>query len=656
MLKNTSISLLIIFSSLVSGQEIKISERISVIAEQMAADESDPSAVEQFSEWLYELAEEPVRINSGDENEISRLFFLTDFQVKALADYVRTSGRIVSPYEIANIPGFDREIAMVMIEFITLEYSSGPLIYSGRTSQTFLSNLYYRSTYINSSSAGSPVRILTRYRIRSGHISGGVTGEKDPGEKIVSGSPPLPDFLSCYLSYEGTKIIKRVVIGDYSARFGQGTNINTGIRTGLSLTTPGYLSGRSEIRPYTSSDENNFFRGAGAELALKNFDLSLFLSYKKTDATLNDNMNRDSVSVRSLYTAGLHTDSGTLLKKDNLSETGYGVNLSYSFRKLRTGFCITGTRFSLPVLPDTSNPYNRFDFAGRSNNVYTTYYNCLIRRIILFGELSASGPHKFAIVQGVGLRPSDRLNINLLYRNYSPGYKSFHGNGLAGGSSNSNEYGLIANFTFEVAKYLFLSAGTDLKYHPWVSYRCSAPSMERRYQVLIKYLSSEKLIAQVSYDNRLFMEDSKDENRIPSADRNVISSVKGSLKYSISDFLTIGTRVDYKIADPGKRKGFLLLQDINLKFKGLPVSFWLRFAIFNTDDYESGIFTWENDLLNTFSIPVLYGEGSRSYIMVSWKIAGKAEVRIKYGITSTSEINNRMKEISDLKFQFRIFI
>ena len=50
------------------------------IAEDLASDETDPEAATIFLEQLHELAGDPVRLNSGDVTEISRLFFLSDFQ------------------------------------------------------------------------------------------------------------------------------------------------------------------------------------------------------------------------------------------------------------------------------------------------------------------------------------------------------------------------------------------------------------------------------------------------------------------------------------------------------------------------------------------------------------------------------------------------
>ena len=138
--------------------------------------------------------------------------------------------------------------------------------------------------------------------------------------------------------------------------------------------------------------------------------------------------------------------------------------------------------------------------------------------------------------------------------------------------------------------------------------------------------------------------------------RKVPPTVKLSVKYSPTDYISLISRVDYKSANPVGSTGMLLLQDINLRLRKLPVSIWMRYSIFNTDGYESGLYTWENDLLYSFSIPVLFGTGYRAYIMASWEIAKKAEIRIKYGVTSTSVINGRMKEVNEFKIQFRITI
>lgn len=650
-----SISILIALISL-NGfcQEEKLSESIISTAEELAAAENDPMAAEIFMEVLYELSEDPVKINTGDENEISRLFFLSPFQVKVLADYVRTSGSIVSPFEIANIPGFDKETAYMMIPFISFTGKFNASNDTVRLHHTILSSFIYKKDYGNSSFIGSPWKLLTKYRFTAGRFSGGFTGEKDQGEKLFTGYPPLPDFLSGHLFYKGTGAVKRIVAGDYSARFGSGTNINTGISSGLSLSSPGYLAGRDEIRPYTSADENNFLRGAAAVLAFNNFELSLFLSSKKIDATLNPVSDSAAKSIKTLYKTGYHNTESALLKKDVAGEMFYGLNLSYNFKSLRAGILWSENRFSAPFVPDTADSFNKFSFKGSRNSVFSVYYKSLLKRFILFGEFSYGGSEKYSIIQGVSFRPADRLNINLIYRNYSPEFISFHGGG-PGISSANNEQGIFGNFTFEAARYLFVSAGSDVSSFPWLRYRCSSPSFSERHEVRIRYLPSEMLTIESIYGIRKSQVDNSNDSGIPSLTTIITQSARIQVKYSPEEYLSLITRGDFKRVEPSGTSGLSLLQDINIRFRKIPVSVWIRYCLYKTGGFNAGIYTWENDLINSFSIPVMYGSGSRGYLMLSWKPADKVEFRIKYGVTER-KISGVTNTSPELKAQLKLFI
>ena len=645
--------LLILIGSRSYCQEINESTILNSVIEEIAADASEPDEASLYSERLQELADEPVNINSSDPDEISRLFFLSDFQVKSLIDYTCNKGKILTIYEIAAIPGFDRELASMMASFIKLGNNNAMSSYHGRWRNNFITNLSCRTPDKKKPAPGSPWKSLSKYKFTAGSLSGGFTIEKDAGEKFFTGNTIIPEFFSANLCYAGKGIIRKIIAGDFSVRAGQGTCLNTGLRTGLSLTSPGFMAARSEIKPYTSTDENNFFRGAALALRYKDFSTSLFFSNNSRDATLGTTEGMQEKHVISLYNSGLHTTLSSLQKKDAVIVKTWGINISCNFSNFKVGIAGVFDNFSLKMEAAENTPEELYAFRGDRNAVFSAYYNCTIKRILLFGEMSFNENGRHACVQGFSLRPSSRLSLNMLYRNFSPGFTSFHGKGPGVSAETANEEGLTGNFIFEAAKHLYLTGGCIISKFPWLRYRCSAPSYGIKKEVLARYSPSDKLTIEALYNYRYSMVDNPGPLGIILQSPVISRSLKGAIKYSLSDNITLTTRTDYKKVNHSG-KGILMLQDVCLALKRTPLTIWMRYCVFDTDNYDSRIYTYENDLLYSLSIPALSGSGSRSYIMIRWSKGDRAELRLRYGITTTSDLTGSTGNREDIKMQLRL--
>jgi len=647
MLKACFISCFTLITVLCFAQNIDLSEEITDIAEHLAASETGNESAGLYIEQLHDLAEVPVRINSADESEISRFFFLSDFQVKNIIDYIKTSGSIVSSGEIAYIPGIDRHTAEMMIPFTDLSVSPAGNSDSLRLRSNYLTNFIFRPGESDTSFIGGSFKLLTKYRITLGRFSGGFAIEKDDGEKLF-------DFLSGYLDYTGQGIIRKVIAGDYSCRFGQGLCINTGIRTGLPLTIADYSTARNVIKPYTSTNENNFFRGLAAQFAWKITGLTIFFSSNNIDAAVSLPADSSMTTVEGFYESGLHNTESLLHKKDVMREISYGVSPTLSFRNLKIGFCWTESRFSLPVSPDKNDPENLYDFEGNLNSVLSAYYNLVIGRMLLCGEAALNGHENYAIAQGITIRPSDRLSMNFLYRKYTPGYFSFHGYGPGINSAGNNETGLLGSFTLEAAKHLFVSAGADIVKFPWLKYRTGYPSMAKRIEVKFSYLPDENLSLDLTFNIRYSMLDREPVQGIPGVEEIKNSWVKAQVKYQLNERLSLATRIDFRKIEPSESTGVSFLQDVTFSFTKIPLKFWFRYCTYNTDDWDSRIYAYENDLPGSFSIPALSGTGTRSYLMARWQLGKRAELRLKYGITSVFHYGIS-EETDELRLQFRIW-
>ena len=63
----------------------------------------------------------------------------------------------------------------------------------------------------------------------------------------------------------------------------------------------------------------------------------------------------------------------------------------------------------------------------------------------------------------------------------------------------------------------------------------------------------------------------------------------------------------------------MFYQDVLLRPKNFPVIVTARYAIFDTDDFNSRIYAYENDLLNSFSVPAYFFRGSRVYLNLRYR-------------------------------------
>ena len=240
-----------------------------------------------------------------------------------------------------------------------------------------------------------------------------------------------------------------------------------------------------------------------------------------------------------------------------LSESAAGINLSYNFSSIRIGLTWSENRFSLPLKQDSDSPEKLFSFSGETSNVFSVYYNSIVKKILLYGEISANDLDRYAIVQGLSLRPSDRLIVNFRFWNYSTGYTCFSGRGPGGSTGNYSEKSLLGNFTFEAARHLFVSGGFYIQQFPWLKYRCSSPSLGVKREIGIKYLPSDKISFDCIYSYRYSMVDNAAIQGIPLMKKTFSRSSKIVIRYAVQDNLTLGTRFDFKTVSPaGKQRLF----------------------------------------------------------------------------------------------------
>ena len=675
-----AVIILVLLSAPLFSQEENQSIKESVEEILALSEETDPAAL---LEELEDLKTSPVNINSGDEKEISRLFFLTEFQVMVLADHIRKNGSVVTLYELALLPAFDRNTVLLMAPYISLE-PEAPKV--GKSYGRTLVTLTVSARFSGSESGTEGVRSLLKLKHEQGRFSFGLTAENDPGESFSFKNAPGADFLSGYIKYEGNGLVNTIIAGDFTVRAGEGLLFNSSRWMASWLSSPSFMSGRSTAAPFISTEENGFFRGICLTLGSINAGAVLFASTNRIDARILYNEDSTVIGVTNLVSGGIHATGSQLEARNRLTETIAGLRLTAGADKVRSGLTASLTRFSLPFLPDMTEPENLHDFKGdRLINVAAdiragtgpvlffaeaglglpcpatdsagTYTQGPLADTTGTGSVSAFGRinlrDSWAATAGLRAKPSGRVTFNILARHFSTGYNAFHSGAFKAGSGSGNETGLSASVYIEAARHLFITAAADHYRIPWPRYRSSSPSYGSRIEIRGEFQPRDEISLRLLYTSSSREYDSSTGTGTANSVTHTRQQAGVVFDCDISPDLGLTTRASFSFISPSGEKGYLLSQDFAYKFHAVHLKLWFRYALCSTSGWDSRLYAWENDLLSSFSIPALFGEMTRSFIMLSWKPTASVEVRVKYGYTwpASNAGNGLMQEV---KGQVRI--
>ena len=108
------------------------------------------------------------------------------------------------------------------------------------------------------------------------------------------------------------------------------------------------------------------------------------------------------------------------------------------------------------------------------------------------------------------------------------------------------------------------------------------------------------------------------------------------VQYKVNPSVSIRYRLDamwYDLKGPLESRGFLTFFDIFYKPERKKFSGNLRLQYFETDNYDSRIYAYENDVLYGFSIPAFSGKGYRYYINMEFDLGKAFSVWVKWAQT-----------------------
>jgi hypothetical protein len=647
--------------------------------------------------------EHPINLNNTSKEELAQLIFLNDIQINYLLNHIQKNGKLITIYELQSINGFDIQTIKKILPYVrvtdnfnTANFSIQEMFRNGQNvvqlrfaqileDQKGFSSIDSASLYKskNSRYIGSPQKLYARYRFTYGtNVSWGITAEKDQGElffknkqnfkydwyeKSLNGNQGNGfDFYSAHLFIKNIRFVKAFAIGDYQATFGQGLTSWSGLSFGKSADIMSGKKSANGIRPYTSVDENRFLRGTAATIGFKKFEATAFYSHKKVDANVSDTLDNGEISaISSLQETGYHTTPSEIADKHSINQTIIGGNIAYKGRRLSMG--ITAVDYQLDKKYNRAlSYYNQFEFSATHNFNIGFDYNYVFRNFNFYGEEARSQNGGLAFLNGVIVSLDPRLSFTLLNRNYQRNYQNLLSNGFAENTMAANEKGTYIGIAAKPTNSITITAYYDRFEFPWMRYQANAPSNGTDYLAQINYTPSKKV------DMYFRIRERNKQKNTNSADAIIDylvpwkqTNYRFNISYSILPSVKLKNRVeliDYKLDNNKTQKGYLAYQDFTYNKIGTPLSVSLRYALFQTDSYDSRIYAYESDMPGAYSILSNYYRGSRFYILLDYNLTRKIEIWVRYSQTyydnksvissgSLTEIQGNTK--SEIKAQVR---
>jgi len=617
-------------------------------------------------ESLQTYTRNPINLNKATKEDLEELFFLTELQIQSFLKYREELGNLISIYELQAVPSFDLNTINNILPFVTvrndvdeLHIGFKDLLLKGnneiylRWSRLLESQKGY--TKLPVGEVGSRFRgDRNRYYFRFRHfyqnkLSYGLTAEKDPGEEFFTGSNRYGfDFYSAHFYLKDyNKTIKTIALGDYSVSFGQGLILHSGFGSGKSSMIMNIKRSRRTIKPFTSISETNFFRGAAMTLGFgKNIKFTALISNRGRDGNLIDPSLIANELVFQSFTAlqlsGFHRTDAEIEDENALRDLTLGGSLKYHKRSFQIALNGLYTQLN-KTLQINQLPYNRYYFSGNKLTNLSIDYSWVYQNFNVFGETAISDNGSIATTNGLLIGLDRKVDLAILYRYFPKDYQSLNPNPFAESGGARNENGLYLGMVFKPNQHWQLGGYFDMYKHPWLRYNADAPSKGYEYRVRVTYFIKRKLVIYLEARNEI--KEINQSFNIDKIDKLVSSSLlqtKLSISYNATPSIELRNRIHYGSFNDGvniSANGYMIFQDIIFKPLRFPFSFTARYALFDTDSYGIRFYTYENDVLFSYSIPSFYGRGTRFYINLRYRGIRNIVLEARYAQTYFSDRN-----------------
>lgn len=600
---------LVIACKLIYGQENGSSVYQQQLEHQAAQEESE---TEDDAYWQYlELRRKHrLNLNKAGLEELRELNLLTDLQIENMLKYRGLFGRLLSIYELQAIPGWDLGTIRNLLPFITVNneteipgswrhrFSKGESKLLLRFAQVLEKAKGFQQSDSGSHYLGSPAKILFRYRYQfRDQLQYGLTGDKDAGEQLVKGF----DFYSFHFFVRRLGIIKAFALGDFIINLGQGLTHWQGQAFKKTAAVLNIKRQSAVLKPYTAAGEYNFHRGAAITLRRKNWQSTFFASIRKWSAAIHEDNYISSVQL-----SGYHRSNSELQNRHAVNVFATGANVQFRGHRGQIGINGIYHSFSIPFR-SSGDAYDVYALNGKNWFNASIDYSYTFSNFHTYGEIAVDKNFSTAIINGLLCSAGTAVDLSLVFRRISPAYQTVAGNAFTENTQPTNENGIYAGISFRPAYGWQIDAYADAFRFPWLKFGVEAPSQGSDYLLQITFKPNK----QTEIYSRL---------RIEEKSRAKKKNWRSHIFFQPTKEISLGNRVEILWYESAISKtGFLFFQDIQLTPANRPWKLAVRLQYFESDDYDTRLYAFENSVMYNFSLPAFFNKGTRYYATFQYK-------------------------------------
>ena len=545
-------------------------------------------------------------INTITESVLEHLLFLKPDQIKAFILYRKNFGDFISLMELQAVPGWDAITIRKILPMITLDTELPLMPAIKQRIKEGEHRLLYRTGGQSKKITGNEDTLRNQYKQLISYrfnfrdlLRWGITAEKDAGEKSFS------DHLSLFASISKKGILKNMVLGDYTVNMGQGLIHWQGYALGRSSNMMSAYRQGALFRPHTGTDENRFCRGIAVHLQKNAIELAAFVSNKKIDANIITDTVTNSAWASSMLLSGLHRTKNELMDKKALRTFMAGAHLKVNSKIGKTSLNIVHTAFDHPI-KKRDEPYNRFAISGNQWQNASIDHAVSTRMGFLFGEMAMDKKGNKAMIMGLIKSLGPSLDLALLYRNMGVKFRSLASNVFSENQESGNEKGFFFNINYTPSPLHRFEIYADQYQQDWPTFSTPGKKTGNIYSFQYTYRPNKKteLYGRIQADN---------------------NSLKLRIHASFMPMPALTCRLRNEMVSiqsfSGKTaQGQLAYFELIYKPPLKPISASFRCSFFDTDGYATRIYAYERDLPAYYAVPPHYGEGTRRYIVIQYKL------------------------------------